>query len=107
VVRSDDSGRLKAGDSSIGDGLENVAGPSSAGGVGAAAGEPRETAYPMHDVVEPALARALILAAEAGRWELVGQIGRELAERRRLDPHRPALSGLFGAARAERALKLE
>jgi hypothetical protein len=34
------------------------------------------------DVVEPALARALVLAAEAQRWELVAQIAAELAARR-------------------------
>jgi hypothetical protein len=33
-------------------------------------------------VVEPALARALVLAAEAGRWAIVEQIARELKERR-------------------------
>lgn len=33
-------------------------------------------------VVEPALARALVLAAEAGRWAIVEQIARELRERR-------------------------
>jgi hypothetical protein len=34
-------------------------------------------------VVEPALAKALVLAAEAHRWELVAQIAAELAARRR------------------------
>jgi hypothetical protein len=38
--------------------------------------------YQLRDVVEPALARALILAAEAQRWELVGQIAAELQARR-------------------------
>jgi hypothetical protein len=33
-------------------------------------------------VVETALARALELAARAGRWELVGQLARELEARR-------------------------
>lgn len=33
-------------------------------------------------VVEPALARALVMAAEAGRWTIVEQIARELKEPR-------------------------
>jgi hypothetical protein len=36
----------------------------------------------LNGVVEPALAKALILAAEAQRWEIVEQIARELKERR-------------------------
>ena len=36
----------------------------------------------LEGVIEPALARALVLAAEAGRWVLVEQIARELNERR-------------------------
>ena len=42
-------------------------------------------------IVEPALARALGLAAEAGRWDVVEQIARELKERRqdREDAARP------------------
>jgi hypothetical protein len=35
----------------------------------------------LEGVVEPALARALVLAAEAGRWAIVEQIARELKER--------------------------
>jgi hypothetical protein len=31
-------------------------------------------AYELSDVVETALARALVLAAEAGRWDVVMQI---------------------------------
>ena len=34
-------------------------------------------------VVETALARALTLAAEAGRWEIVAQLAEELAARQR------------------------
>jgi hypothetical protein len=34
-------------------------------------------------VVEPALAEALLVAAEAGRWEIVAQLAEELARRRR------------------------
>jgi len=33
--------------------------------------------------VEVALARAVALAAEAGEWSVVAELGRELAERRR------------------------
>jgi hypothetical protein len=36
----------------------------------------------LNGVVEPALARALVLAAEAQRWEIVEQVARELEERR-------------------------
>jgi hypothetical protein len=39
-------------------------------------------AYELRDVVEPALARALVLAAEAQRWEVVVQIAAELQARR-------------------------
>jgi hypothetical protein len=39
----------------------------------------------MRNVVEPALARALMLAAEAGRWEHVAQIARELEDGNRPD----------------------
>jgi hypothetical protein len=38
--------------------------------------------FEVRDVVEPALARAPVLAAEAGRWELVDLIAAELATRR-------------------------
>jgi len=36
----------------------------------------------LRGVVETALARALMLAAEAGRWELVGRLAAELEARR-------------------------
>ena len=39
-------------------------------------------AYELSNVVESALARALLLAAEAGRWEPVGRIAVELDGRR-------------------------
>jgi len=39
-------------------------------------------AYELSNVVESALARALLLAAEAGRWDLVGRIAAELEGRR-------------------------
>ena len=41
-----------------------------------------ELALDLRGVVETALARALLLAAEGRRWELVAQIANELAERR-------------------------
>ena len=39
-------------------------------------------AYELSNVVETALTRALLLAAEAGRWDLVGKIAAELEGRR-------------------------
>ena len=39
-------------------------------------------AYQLSTVVETALAKALLLAAEAGRWDLVGKIDAELEGRR-------------------------
>ena len=39
-------------------------------------------AYELSNVVETALARALVLAAEAGRWDVVMQIADELHGRR-------------------------
>jgi hypothetical protein len=39
-------------------------------------------AYELSNVVETALARALVLAAEAGRWDVVMQIADELQARR-------------------------
>jgi len=38
-------------------------------------------AYELSNVVETALARALVLAAEAKRWDVVVQIGEELRRR--------------------------
>jgi hypothetical protein len=40
-------------------------------------------AFELRDVVETALVRALVLAAEGKRWELVAQIATELSERRK------------------------
>ena len=40
-----------------------------------------EVSYELGDVVEPALARALVLAAEAKRWEVVVRIAEELRRR--------------------------
>jgi len=39
-------------------------------------------AYELSNVVETALAKALVLAAEARRWDIVVQIARELEGRR-------------------------
>lgn len=39
-------------------------------------------AYELSNVVETALARALVLAAEAGRWDVVVHIAEELGARR-------------------------
>jgi hypothetical protein len=44
----------------------------------------------LEGVVEPALARALVLAAEAGRWAIVEQIARELKERREMVTSTPS-----------------
>ena len=48
---------------------------------GAGRFEPKP-ALNLHGVVEPALAKALVLAAEAQRWDVVEQLARELQERR-------------------------
>jgi hypothetical protein len=53
-------------------------------------------AYELSNVVETALARALVLAAEAKRWDVVAQIAAEL-ERRRL-----GVSGIQRRAKASR-----
>jgi hypothetical protein len=50
-------------------------------------------------VVETALARALILAAEAGRWEIVVQLAEELAARQR---SREVLSGVVQREKADK-----
>jgi hypothetical protein len=39
--------------------------------------------FELQDVVEPALARALVLAAEAQRWDVVVSLAVELQARRR------------------------
>lgn len=50
-------------------------------------------AYELSDVVETALAKALVLAAEAKRWDVVAQIADELSKRRTIQV-RSSLSGL-------------
>jgi hypothetical protein len=45
------------------------------------AAEQSSEAYELSNVVETALARALVLAAEAGRWDVVMQIAEELGRR--------------------------
>jgi hypothetical protein len=69
---------LSIGDSRVeaGNGLEARANTASGGRM-----EPK-LELELEGVVEPALARALVLAAEAGRWAIVEQIARELKERR-------------------------
>ena len=52
-------------------------------------------------VVEPALARALVLAAEAGEWEAVTILAVELSERRRLREKQP--QGAAPVVRLDRA----
>jgi hypothetical protein len=48
------------------------------GAVGTESSPPAQLEYELRDVVEPALAKALVLAAKAQRWELVAQIATEL-----------------------------
>ena len=57
-------------------------------------------AYELSNVVETALARALVLAAEAERWDVVVQIAEELQSRRSAQAIPAARS-----ARLERSLK--
>jgi hypothetical protein len=69
------------------------------GGVGTESSWPQQPEYELRDVVEPALARALVLAAEAQRWDVVLQIASELQARRRRSGQRaveqsvPVVSG--------------
>src|SRR5882672_9793301 len=77
VVGSDDSGRFAAEGEAFRAHTQDSADPSGAQGVGAIGDALGEAAYKTRDVVEPALARALVLAAEAARWELVAQIAKE------------------------------
>ena len=58
VVASDDAGRFEAVEPTIADGVGNVA----------PAGNANSAGPELRNVIEPALARALALAAEAGRW---------------------------------------
>jgi hypothetical protein len=51
--------------------------------VGTESSWPQQPEHQRRDVVEPALARALVLAAEAQRWDVVLQIASELQARRR------------------------
>ena len=52
------------------------------GGVGTESSRASDGEHELRDVVEPALARVLMLAAEAQRWEIVAQIATELHARR-------------------------
>jgi hypothetical protein len=53
------------------------------GGVGTESSQALPGEYELRDVVEPALVRALVLAAEAQRWDVVMQIATELEARRK------------------------
>jgi hypothetical protein len=53
-----------------------------ADGVGTESSQAAPEGYELSDVVEPALAKALVLAAEAQRWDVVIQIAAELQARR-------------------------
>ena len=53
-------------------------------------------AYELSDVVETALARALVLAAEAKRWDVVVQIADELHGRRVGRLEGPRVTKVFG-----------
>jgi hypothetical protein len=55
---------------------------TNTGGVGTESSEVAIGECELRDVVEPALARALVLAAEALRWEVVVLIATELQKRR-------------------------
>ena len=57
-------------------------------------------AYEVSDVVETALARALVLAAEAKRWDVVAQIADELERRG------PAQARLVPSVRLKRSSKV-
>ena len=62
--------------------LGSRANASIAGGVGPESSQAQRSEYELRDV-EPAQARALLLAAERHGWELVAPIATELAVRRR------------------------
>jgi hypothetical protein len=53
-----------------------------AGGVGTESSQASQGEYELRDVVEPALAKALMLAAEGGHWRIVEQVAVELRARR-------------------------
>jgi hypothetical protein len=55
---------------------------ADAGGSGTESSQVPHGGYELRDVVEPALAGALMLAAQAHPWELVAQIAAELGARR-------------------------
>jgi hypothetical protein len=82
VVGSDDSGRFAARGETVRTNIQDSPDLTPAQRGGAPGDAPGEASYKARDVVETALARALMLAAEAARWELVAQIAKELEERR-------------------------
>jgi hypothetical protein len=55
---------------------------TDAGRVGTESSQAPSAEYELRDVVEPALARALVLAAQAQRWDVVLLIAAELEARR-------------------------
>ena len=65
------------------------------GGAGTESAEP-SAEYELRDVVEPALAKAVMLAAEAQQWVLVAQIAAELTARRRMREGQRRLRGSGG-----------
>ena len=52
------------------------------GGAGTKSSQAPIAEYELRDVVEPALARALVLAAQAQRWDVVILVAAELKARR-------------------------
>jgi hypothetical protein len=62
----------------LGSGSSRASKCADGGGVGTESSPPARPEYEVRDVVEPALAKALVLAAKAQRWELVAQIATEL-----------------------------
>jgi hypothetical protein len=77
-----------------------------AGGVGTESSRPPNGEYELRDVVATALAKALVLAAEAQRWDVVVLIAAELearrnaAEQRRAQQGAPAEMGLYEVRKA-------
>jgi hypothetical protein len=78
-VDAPDSPPKRAIDSSVDDSLDDSTDDSSEG----QGSDGRLPPDALVGVVETALARALALAAEAGRWEIVAQLAEELAARGR------------------------
>jgi hypothetical protein len=86
-----------------GSGLSRASKCADAGGVGTESSEAAPGQYELRDVVEPALARALALAAEAQRWDVVSQIATELQARRQTRERVARPLGSDGADRRAKA----